>query len=48
MASREQIRQHLAQSATIPVGKAKPTKGDEAKKMKMLEHVKKSLSKDSD
>jgi len=48
MASREQIRQHLAQSATIPVGKAQPTKGDEAKKMKMMEHVKKSLAKDSE
>ncbi|MEL6491808.1 MAG: hypothetical protein AAFV85_21235 [Cyanobacteria bacterium J06634_6] len=46
MATKEQIKQHLAQSATIPVGKAEPTKGDEAKKLKMLEHVKKSLSKD--
>ena len=31
----------------MPLGKAKPTKGEEAKKLKMLEHVKKSLSKDN-
>ena len=47
MASKDKIRQHLAQSATISLGISKPTKGDEAKKMKMLEHVQKSLSKDT-
>jgi len=47
MANKDRIRQHLAQSATIPLGLSKPTKGDEAKKMKMLEHVRKSLSKSS-
>ncbi len=45
MASKDKIRQHLAQSATIPLGISKPTKGDEAKKAKMLEHVEKSKGK---
>ncbi|MEL7224557.1 MAG: hypothetical protein AAF810_06525 [Cyanobacteria bacterium P01_D01_bin.36] len=48
MASKDKIRQHLAQSATISLGISKPTKGDEAKKLKMMEHVKKSLSKDTE
>lgn len=46
MASKEKIRQHLAQSATIKLDRiAEPTKGDEAKKMKMMEHVEKSKGK---
>jgi hypothetical protein len=46
MASREQIRKHLAQSATIKLDSiSEPTKGDEAKKMKMLEHVQKTKGK---
>ncbi|MEL6160768.1 MAG: hypothetical protein AAFQ40_01510 [Cyanobacteria bacterium J06623_5] len=48
MASKDQIRQHLAQSATIRLNVSEPTKGDEAKKLKMMEHVKKSLSKDTE
>lgn len=46
MASREQIKKHLAQSATIKFDNlSAPTKGDEAKKMKMMEHVQKSKGK---
>ncbi|MEM6451659.1 MAG: hypothetical protein AAF703_15235 [Cyanobacteria bacterium P01_D01_bin.105] len=46
MASKEQIRQHLSQSATIKLERiAEPAKGDEAKKMKMMEHVDKSKGK---
>ena len=46
MADREQIKQHLAQSATIKLDSiAEPTKGDEAKKMRMMEHVQKSKGK---
>ena len=46
MADREQIKQHLAQSATIKLDSmSEPTKTDEAKKMRMMEHVKKSKGK---
>ena len=46
MASKEQIRKHLSQSATIKLNQiAEPTKGDEAKKMKVMEHVAKSKGK---
>ena len=47
MADREQIRKHLAQSATIKLDgvSSKPTKGDEAKKMRMMEHIQKSKGK---
>lgn len=46
MASKDQIRQHLAQSATIKLDSiSEPTKGDEAKKMKMMEHVERSKGK---
>ncbi|MGB3299508.1 MAG: hypothetical protein WBA76_14685 [Phormidesmis sp.] len=46
MASREQIKKHLAQSATIKLDSiSEPTKGNEAKKMKMMEHVAKSKGK---
>ncbi|MFK8183197.1 MAG: hypothetical protein AB8B99_07465 [Phormidesmis sp.] len=46
MASKEQIRQHLAQSATIKLERmSEPTKGAEAKKMKMMEHIAKSKGK---
>ena len=48
MASKDKIRQHLAQSASISLGISKPTTGDEAKKMKKLEHLQKSLNKDSE
>ncbi|MEL6778514.1 MAG: hypothetical protein AAFO06_14780 [Cyanobacteria bacterium J06597_16] len=43
MASREQIRQHIAQSTSIKIDSiAEPTKGDEAKKLRVMEHVAKS------
>ncbi|EDX84277.1 hypothetical protein S7335_1974 [Synechococcus sp. PCC 7335] len=46
MASKDKIRQHLAQSATIKLDSiSEPTKGDEAKKMKMMEHVERSKGK---
>ena len=46
MATREQIKKHLAQSATIKLDSiSEPTKGNEAKKMKMMEHVQKSKGK---
>ncbi|MGI8934185.1 MAG: hypothetical protein ACR2FS_08950 [Phormidesmis sp.] len=46
MADKQQIRQHLAQSANIPLDNiSKPTKGDEAKKMRMMEHIEKSKGK---
>lgn len=46
MADKQKIRQHLAQSATIKLDSiSTPTKGDEAKKMRMMEHVEKSKGK---
>lgn len=46
MASKEQIRQHLSQSANIKLDRiAEPTKGEEAKKMKIMEHIAKSKGK---
>ena len=46
MASKEQIKQHLSQSATIKLNStSEPAKGEEAKKMKMMEHVAKSKGK---
>ncbi len=46
MADKQQIKQHLAQSANISLDNiSKPAKGDEAKKMRMMEHIKKSKGK---
>lgn len=46
MADKDQIRKHLAQSANIKLDSiSKPAKGDEAKKMRMMEHIKKSKGK---
>lgn len=46
MADKQQIRQHLAQSATIKLDSiSTPTKGNEAKKMRVMEHIAKSKGK---
>ncbi|MCM1981854.1 hypothetical protein [Lyngbya confervoides] len=42
MASKEIIRQHLAQSSTINLDVTPVPKGDEARKMKIMEHLRKS------
>jgi hypothetical protein len=43
MANKDQIKQHLSLSSTIKFEVTPPPKGDEARKMKVLEHVRKSL-----
>jgi hypothetical protein len=46
MADKQKIRQHLAQSANISLDNiSTPTKGDEAKKMRIMEHIAKSKGK---
>lgn len=45
MATREQIKQHLAQSSNVSTELTKPAKSGEAEKMNKLEHVEKSKGK---
>ena len=42
MADKDQIRKHLSMSSTVDLNVANKAKGDEAKKMRIMEHVKKS------
>ena len=46
MATREQIRKHLAISTTVSLNVAKPSNGDEAKKTRVMEHI--QISKGSE
>ena len=39
MASKEQIRKHLAVSSSVNLGVSKPSNGQEAKKTLVMEHV---------
>ncbi|MBE9070094.1 hypothetical protein IQ260_25975 [Leptolyngbya cf. ectocarpi LEGE 11479] len=39
MANKDQIRKHLALSATVSLTIAQPSNGSEAKKARVMEHV---------
>ena len=39
MATKEQIRKHLSVSSSVSLGVSQPSKGDEARKARMMEHV---------
>ncbi len=43
MASKDQIKQHIALTTKIKFDNIPTLKGDDSKKMKIMEHVKKSL-----
>ncbi|MEO1403036.1 MAG: hypothetical protein AAFV72_17555 [Cyanobacteria bacterium J06635_1] len=42
MASKEQIKKHLAMSTTVKLDITSPAKSDEARKIKTMEHIQKS------
>ncbi|MEM9906347.1 MAG: hypothetical protein AAF921_15120 [Cyanobacteria bacterium P01_D01_bin.44] len=42
MASKAQIKQHLAMSTTVKLAITSPAKSDEARKIRTMEHVQKS------
>ncbi|MEM6424743.1 MAG: hypothetical protein AAF728_06250 [Cyanobacteria bacterium P01_D01_bin.128] len=42
MATSEQIKQHLAISSSIKLENTTPVKGDDARKARIMEHIKKS------
>jgi hypothetical protein len=43
MADKETIKRHLALTSKIQFDVVPPPKGDEPRKMKIMEHIKKSL-----
>lgn len=43
MASKDQIKQHIALTTKIKFDNIVPVKGNDPRKMKIMEHVKKSL-----
>ncbi|MEM8611391.1 MAG: hypothetical protein AAGF93_05180 [Cyanobacteria bacterium P01_H01_bin.105] len=46
MATKDQIRKHLAISTTVSLNVAKPSNGSEAKKIRVMEHI--QISKGSE
>ncbi|MEO0532311.1 MAG: hypothetical protein AAF215_00380 [Cyanobacteria bacterium P01_A01_bin.123] len=42
MASKDQIKKHLSMSSDIKFENTEPMKGDEARKAKVMEHIRKS------
>ncbi|MBE9077881.1 hypothetical protein IQ241_11345 [Romeria aff. gracilis LEGE 07310] len=42
MADKDQIRKHLSMSSNVDLNVANQAKGSEAKKMRIMEHIKKS------
>lgn len=39
MATKDQIRKHLSISSSVSLGVSQPSKGDETKKLRVMEHV---------